>query len=76
MSNEWSFPDDLIRLRREYNAARRAMWADAMESAEPRHAQLELQERISAHPFWESVPDEQRHIAHRALKQASLYPKP
>ncbi|MFF1796319.1 hypothetical protein ACFVXQ_19215 [Kitasatospora sp. NPDC058263] len=75
MSNEWSFPADLIQLRREYNAARRSMWADAMESPEPRRAQLELRERISAHSFWAPVPEEQRHLAHRALEQASLYPK-
>ncbi|MGW4894737.1 hypothetical protein ACWEQL_21075 [Kitasatospora sp. NPDC004240] len=70
MSNEWSFPADLIQLRREYNAARRSMWADAMESPGPRHAQLELRERISAHSFWASVPEERRHLANRALEQA------
>jgi hypothetical protein len=52
------------------------MWADAMESAEPRRAQLELRERTSAHAFWEYVPEEQRHTAHQALDQASLYSKP
>ncbi|MFI6155084.1 hypothetical protein ACIBCA_20605 [Kitasatospora sp. NPDC051170] len=75
MSDEWSFPDDLILLQREYNAARRTMWAEAMESPEPRRAQLELGERISAHPFWESVPEERWHLANRALKQASLHPR-
>ncbi|MER5355044.1 hypothetical protein ABT093_32570 [Kitasatospora sp. NPDC002551] len=76
MPHEWSFPDDLIQLRREYNAARRSMWADAMESPEHRDTQLQLGARISAHPFWASVPEDQRHLANRALKQVSLHPWP
>ncbi|MGW4896096.1 hypothetical protein ACWEQL_28155 [Kitasatospora sp. NPDC004240] len=76
MSDEWSFPGDLIGFQREYNAAGRSMWTDAMESPEPRRAQLEIRERMSAHPFRASVPEDRRHLARRALEQAGRHPKP
>ncbi|MFJ1709750.1 hypothetical protein [Kitasatospora sp. NPDC088346] len=69
---EPNFPDDLIDLQREYNSARRAMWAEAMEDLETRRVQLEIRAKITEHHYWTSIPEESLHAAYSALKRASL----
>ena len=68
-------PDELVRLYREVFLCRRARWTDT--SSENRRLLQKLTKQIDEHPYWRSLPDEDA-IArvHRALQQASPYPRP
>lgn len=68
-------PEELVRLYREVFLCRRKRWADP--SQENRRALANLTSVIEAHPFWASLADEDAVArVHRALQQASAYPRP
>ena len=68
-------PEDLVRLYREVFLCRRKRWADPAQ--DDRRALAKLTRMIDAHPFWASLADEDAVArVHRALQQASAYPRP
>jgi hypothetical protein len=67
----FDIPDDLIQLRRRFNAAN-DRWAAATDSASAQAAYQEagrLAEAIDDHSWWKTV--EGRHTAHMALIAAA-----